>query len=90
MRTGASDELSQYLQEVSDNARFIEGYADHLLKGLRDLQSAATRARSLLDDDESADDIFKDNARELRQGQRHGAGLRERVGEPRRPGVGEP
>ena len=65
MRTGASEELSQHLQELSDNAHFVEGYADHLLTGLRDLQSAASRARSSLDGSESADDIFKDNAREL-------------------------
>ena len=65
MSQGVKDELDRDLQELCDNAHFIEGYADHLLKGLRDLQSAASRARSLLDGSESGDDIFRDNAREL-------------------------
>lgn len=59
------EELSRDLQELHDNARYIEAFADQLHAGLRDLGAAAARTRSFLNGSEGGDDTFKDHAREL-------------------------
>ena len=65
MGRGASEALSRDLQELGDNARYIEAWADQLHSGLRDLVTAAARARSSLNGNEGGNDAFQDHAREL-------------------------
>lgn len=65
MGRGASEALSRDLQELHDNARYIEAFADQLHSGLRNLVTAAARARSFLDGSEDGDETFQDHAREL-------------------------
>ncbi|MEU6757569.1 hypothetical protein [Streptomyces sp. NPDC046685] len=65
MGQGLTEELRRDLQELDDNARYVEAYINHLVTELRNLQSAATRARSSLTDNASANDVFRDNTREL-------------------------
>ncbi|WP_405970887.1 hypothetical protein OG496_12345 [Streptomyces sp. NBC_00988] len=65
MGRGASEALSRDLQELHDNACYVEAYAGFLQKELRDLVAASARARSLLDGNEGGDDSFGDYAREV-------------------------
>lgn len=79
MGRGASEELSRDLQELHDNARYIEACVNSLHTRLRDLAAASTRARSSLDGSERGSDEFQDHARELLAMQYEIGRLEERV-----------